>query len=87
MTDAVDSANDWVASIRPDLAPVSGTDPQWTPRADEAATLLAARLYGRRGSVQGVAAFQDAGVAYVARLDPDVSALLDLGPNQPSVTA
>lgn len=84
MSDAVNAANDIVASLRLDLpAPPA----PWPARADEAATLQAARLYGRRGSVQGVAAFQDAGVSLLARLDPDVRLLLELGENQPSAFA
>jgi hypothetical protein len=88
MQDAVDAANDLVAALRTDLDPIDphpSQDPVvWPPRVDEAATLQAARLYGRRGSVQGVAAFADAGVSLLARLDPDVRVLLQLGENQDS---
>jgi hypothetical protein len=79
---AVEAANDLVAAYRPDLA-----GDAWPPRADEAAVIQAARLYGRRGSVQGVAAFQDVGVSLLPRLDPDVRALLQLGEYQDSVVA
>jgi hypothetical protein len=79
---AVVAANDLVATLRPDL-----TGDAWPPRADQAATIHAARLYGRRGSVNGVAAFQDVGVTLVPRLDPDVRSLLELGEYQRSVIA
>lgn len=79
---AVVAANDLVATLRPDLM-----GDAWPPRADEAATIQAARLYGRRGSVNGVAAFQDVGVTHLPRLDPDVRSLLELGEYQRSVIA
>jgi hypothetical protein len=87
---AVNAANDWVAAVRPDLpSPDPDASPPivWPPRADEAATLQAARLYGRRGSVQGIAAFQDAGVTVLGRMDPDVRLLLELGEYQNSEIA
>lgn len=84
---AVEAANDLVAALRPDLDPLDGLAPAWPVRADEAATLHAARLYGRRGSVQGIAAFQDVGVSLLPRIDPDVRLLLELGEYQGSVTA
>lgn len=95
MTAAVEAANDVVAALRVDLPspdpeaepPTSWEDIVWSARADEAATLEAARLYGRRGSVQGVAAFADAGVSLLARLDPDVRMLLELGEFQRSAIA
>ena len=79
---AVVAANDMVAAYRPDLA-----GDAWPPRADYAATIQAARLYGRRGSTTGVAAFQDVGVTLVPRLDPDLRSLLELGEYQRSVIA
>lgn len=78
-----DVANDMVRQWRPDL---TATEP-WPDRANGAAALQAARLYGRRGSVQGVAAFADVGVSYMPRLDPDVKPMLELGEYQPSVVA
>ena len=77
---AVAAANNLVETLRPDLT--AGT---WPARAEQAALIQAARLYGRRGSVQGVAAFADLGVTSMPRLDPDVRALLELGEYQPSV--
>lgn len=89
LADAVNAANDLVSALRPDLDPITDPDdpPTWTPRADEAATLHAARLYGRRGSVQGIAAFTDVGVSMLPRLDPDVRVLLELGEYQGSAIA
>jgi hypothetical protein len=89
LTAAVAAANDWVSEVRPDLT--VGDDgkplPLWPPRATQAAVQYAARLYGRRGSVQGVAAFQDVGVTLLPALDPDIRSLLELGNFQRSVVA
>lgn len=45
----------------------------------EGATLLAGRLFRRRESPAGVAAFGELGPVYVMRNDPDVAMLLNLG--------
>jgi hypothetical protein len=83
---AVAAANDTVFTLRADLGPPDVLGATWPARADQAATLYAARLYGRRGSIQGVAVFQD--VATTLRsTDPDVYLMLELGPFQPSVVA
>jgi hypothetical protein len=90
MSAAVDAANDAVTMWRPDLTldPATGAVlPSWPPRVDQAALVEAARLYGRRGSVQGVAAFADIGVSLLPRLDPEVRSLLELGEYQPPVIA
>lgn len=92
---AVEAANSWIAAVRTDLPPLHDEtgDPievdkiRWPAHVDYACMIQAARLYGRRGSVQGVAAFADAGVSLLARLDPDVRSLLELGEFQPSATA
>lgn len=42
------------------------------------ATMLAARMYRRRNSPNGVEAVTESGTSYVARHDPDVSRLLQL---------
>jgi hypothetical protein len=81
---AVDAANDYVRTLRPDL---TTDDLSWPSRAEQAALVQSARLYGRRGSVQGVAAFADIGVSLLPRLDPEVRSLLELGEYQPSVVA
>jgi len=84
---AVAAANSYVAAVRTDLDPDDGSGSvTWPARCDQAAVLYAARLYGRRSSVQGVAAFQDVGVTLIPQ-DPDVKALLELGPFQRSVVA
>jgi hypothetical protein len=87
---AVAAANDLVQTFRPDLTldPDLGTVlPVWPARADQAALVEAARLYGRRGSVQGIAAFADVGVSMLPRLDPEVRSLLELGEYQRNVVA
>ena len=78
---AVAAANDFVAMLRPDLThddQGAVLDP-WPPRVEQAALVEAARLYGRRGSVQGIAAFADVGVSMLPRIDPEVRSLLQLG--------
>ena len=84
---AVAAANDAVWTWRQDLDDPSAEGTVWPPRVDFAATIEAARLYGRRGSVQGVAAFQDTGVSFLPSLDPEVKSLLEIGQFQPSVVA
>jgi hypothetical protein len=89
MTAAVDAANDLVDQFRPDLTrDADGVAlTVWPARVDQAAVIEGARLYGRRGSVQGIAAFADIGVSLIPRLDPEVRSLLELGEYQKSVTA
>lgn len=80
---ATAAANDLVVTYRPDMATV---DP-WPARVIQAGVLWAARLYGRRNSVEGLAGFQDIGAIPITRVDPDIQALLELGSNQRSVVA
>ena len=87
MAAAVAAANDAVYMWRPDLDDPADDATTWPPRVEFAATMEAARLYGRRGSVQGVAAFQDTGVSFLPTIDPEVASLLGLGKHQPSVVA
>lgn len=89
MDAAVAAANDAVTMWRPDLTTdaTGATLPTWPPRVDQAALVQAARLYGRRGSIQGVAAFADIGVSLIPRIDPEVRSLLELGEYQQSVVA
>jgi amino acid adenylation domain-containing protein len=90
MVAAVAAANDAVTMWRPDITldPGDGSVlPTWPARVEQAALVEAARLYGRRGSVQGVAAFADIGVSMLPRLDPEVRSLLELGEYQPPVIA
>jgi hypothetical protein len=90
MDAAVAAANDLVQVLRPDLTLDAATGDvlaSWPARVDQAAVVEAARLYGRRGSVQGIAAFADVGVSMIPRLDPEVRSLLELGEYQPPVIA
>lgn len=80
---ATAAANNMLETWRPDLFAL---DP-WPPRAVHAVTLYAARLYRRRGSVEGLAGYAELGGVPIIRIDPDVQAELELGPWQPSVIA
>lgn len=51
----------------------------WPPRIVQGATMLAARLFRRKGSPAGVESFGSLGAAYVMRTDPDIAMLLKLG--------
>lgn len=51
---------------------------QWAAGTRAGALMLAARLWRRRNSPEGVASFAEAGVSFVARYDPDVTRLLRL---------
>lgn len=50
----------------------------WPADLIQGATMLAARLFKRRNSPNGVEAFAVAGPVYVRRNDPDIGMLLDL---------
>lgn len=52
---------------------------QWPERIAHGATMLAARLFRRKGSPAGVESFTGMGAAYVMRTDPDIAMLLKLG--------
>jgi hypothetical protein len=52
---------------------------EWTANVVEGATMLSGRLFRRRESPAGVAAFGEMGPVYVMRNDPDVAMLLSLG--------
>ena len=88
MQAACDATNSLAVSI-----PVPGTTedglslPTWPVHVDQGAVLHASRLYGRRGSVQGFAAFADLGFSMLGRIDPDVRFLWGLGEYQKSVVA
>lgn len=93
IADAVDDAaiDDKVAAVNAmvtgwPVAQVANTDPapaSWAafPRIVEGATMLAARLFRRRNSPDGVVPAGDAAPAYIARTDPDVALLLQIGTN------
>lgn len=52
---------------------------EWPADVVLGATMLAARLFRRRDTPQGVATFGDNAALYVQRTDPDVALLLGLG--------
>lgn len=54
-------------------------DIAWPWRLATGATMLAAKIFSRRNSTEGVATFGVEGVAYVIRNDPDIAVLLNLG--------
>lgn len=51
----------------------------WPADVQQGAVMQAARLFSRRNSPTGVAAYTDSGPAYVARWDPDIERLLGIG--------
>jgi hypothetical protein len=77
LAQATDSANAYVARL-PWLQ--AGDPPALvdTPDVVDGTIKLAARLYRRRNTPSGIEAFGDAGLAYVARQDPEVAMLLRL---------
>ncbi|MFI5861203.1 hypothetical protein [Streptomyces sp. NPDC051546] len=78
LTQAVDAIN----ALAVDTVPRLRTVPPLTvwPEDVRAGLLMQAqRLFARRSSPTGVAAYTDSGPAYVARWDPDVERLLRIG--------
>jgi len=63
------------------VAQVAAGQPDWAMAADVVlgANMLAARLYRRKNSPDGVLPFGAEGAVYVQRNDPDVAQLLGLG--------
>lgn len=57
----------------------STVEGEWPDDVVLGATMLAARLWRRRDTPQGVATFGDNAALYVQRNDPDVAMLLGLG--------
>jgi hypothetical protein len=86
LSSAVAGSNATVFSLRPDLGDPADDATVWPANCDQAAVMYAARLYGRRGSVMGIAAFADAGARLLSE-DPDVALMLELGGYQKSVVA
>lgn len=80
---SVSASNAMVAALRRDLA----SEVDWPAQVVHAATLWAARLYRRRGSVEGLAGYSDMGGVPIIRVDPDIQAELGLGQWQASVVA
>lgn len=64
---------------------VPRADGTWKDDHSLGATMLAARLWRRRNSPEGVATFTGDGAVYVQRNDPDVALLLQLGQHAPPV--
>lgn len=83
ITNAVRAANAFVRELR--IAQRADGRADWA--GDDVAdvvqgtTQLAARLFRRKDTPDGVAQFGTDSPLYVARTDPDVSLLLQLGPN------
>jgi len=78
----VASTNSFVATL-PVVANLPEEAADWPDDVKLGAIMLAARRLRRRNSPGGVEAVTDAGVAYVARHDPDIRQLLRL--DQPAV--
>lgn len=72
---AVAAANVYVRRQR--CADIDATE--WPADVELGANMLAARLVRRRNSPDGVAALTDAGAVYIARTDPDIGMLLQVG--------
>lgn len=77
LTTCIDATNAWARSNVRKVLAVDGDT--WPADIELGAVMLAARLARRRNSPDGVQAVTEAGVAFVARTDPDVALLLGLG--------
>lgn len=82
LADIVEAVDEFVRGIPAVVVFVSqdpAPDPfEWPRRYVVGARMLAARLYRRRNSAEGVASFASEGVLYVRRNDPDIVSLLRL---------
>lgn len=82
ITEIVDAVNAEVREFRVAQPADQETAPaDWTswPQIITGATMLAARIWRRRHTPDGVAGFADNAPVYVQRNDPDVALLLQLG--------
>lgn len=82
LDDIVEAVDEFVRGI-PAVNLFVAVDPApdpfpWPKRYVVGARMLAARLYRRRNSAEGVASFASEGVLYVRRNDPDIVSLLRL---------
>jgi hypothetical protein len=77
LTDIVDAVNNQIRTWA--VAQAAVDQPEWPPRIVRGATMLAGRLFRRKGSPAGVESFGSLGGAYVMRTDPDIAMLLQLG--------
>jgi hypothetical protein len=75
------AAASYVEDVRSDLVELVDDVPTFdaSDRVKQAGLILAARLFARRSSPAGLAAFAELGAADVVRVDPDVPRLLGLG--------
>lgn len=80
VTTIVDAVNHLVRCWPVSTPAVDEADWTGVPDAVEGATMLAARLWRRKGSPAGVEAMGTLGAAYVMRNDPDIAMLLQMGP-------
>ncbi|WJZ03472.1 hypothetical protein [Corynebacterium freiburgense] len=80
LADVIDAVVDLVA----DWVPASQWDSAKTRRG---AHMLAARLWRRRASPSGVETIGELGPSYVAKYDPDIEALLNLGRHRDIIVA
>lgn len=75
--------------LAPTVAAVNALVPRMATSPADAqalgATMLAARLWRRRNSPEGVATFTQDGAVYVQRNDPDVALLLGISAYAPPV--
>lgn len=77
LTDVVAAIN---SEVRTWGIAADATDAEtWPERIEHGATMLAGRLFRRKGSPAGVESFGSLGAAYVMRNDPDIAMLLKLG--------
>ena len=74
-----DSMGAVVSAINITVTNWHGGADSWSERIHHGAVMLAAHVWRRRGTPAGVAAFNEDGVAYVQKHDPQVARLLGLG--------
>lgn len=67
-----------VSRVESWLEPLA-VDAEWPDHVRHGATMLAARVWKRRGTPSGVETQGDFGAFYVQRTDPDIAMLLGLG--------
>lgn len=77
----------WVERARPDLVDAFTASTVVENLVDDdivlGSAMLAARLYSRKGSPDGLAGYSEFGAARISRTDPDIERLLGLGRHAP----